>query len=476
MTLFTRRRPSTRAHFIGVGGIGMSGIAEILIGLGCRVSGSDRKLSDVTERLRSLGAEVREGHTDRNLDLLDGELDVVVISSAVSPDNPEVVGAHARGIPVVRRAEMLAELMRLRYGIAIAGSHGKTTTSSLIATVLYHAGLDPTAVIGGKLPALGSNARLGRSEYLVAEADESDGSFLHLMPTVAVVTNIDPEHLDHYGDFDRLLAAFRDFVDKVPFYGRAVLCQDHPTVRAMIPSISKKVITYGLTLGASYRAEELLFSGLSSRFVALRHGERLGPVEIPMPGAHNVQNALAALAVADFLGIPFATFQDAVRGFGGVGRRFTRRGSGRLPQAAADSPELTIIDDYGHHPAEIRATLAGARAGFPDRRLVAVFQPHRYTRTRDLLPDFARAFDDAARVFVTDVYAAGEDPIPGATAAALCERIREHGHPGAQHVPRRADVAAAVLPELRPGDLVITFGAGDVWQCGDELLARLSPT
>ena len=315
----------------------MSGIAEVLLALGCRVSGSDRKRSDVTERLTSLGAEVREGHSAHNLDLLDGELDVVVTSSAVSTSNPEVAAAHARGIPVIRRAEMLAELMRLRYGIAIAGSHGKTTTSSLIATVLHHAGLDPTAIIGGKLPSLGSNARLGHSEYLVAEADESDGSFLHLMPTVAVVTNIDPEHLDHYGDFERLLAAFRDFIDKVPFFGRAVLCLDHPAVRTMIPTVTKKVITYGLSLGASYRAEELLFSGLSSRFVALRHGERLGPVEIPMPGAHNVQNALAALAVADFLGIPFATFQDAVRSFGGVGRRFTVRG-----RIISDGDEITF--------------------------------------------------------------------------------------------------------------------------------------
>jgi UDP-N-acetylmuramate--alanine ligase len=468
MTLFTRRRPSTRAHFIGVGGIGMSGIAEILIGLGCRVSGSDRKLSDVTERLRSLGAEVREGHTDRNLDLLDGELDVVVISSAVSPDNPEVVGAHARGIPVVRRAEMLAELMRLRYGIAIAGSHGKTTTSSLIATVLYHAGLDPTAVIGGKLPALGSNARLGRSEYLVAEADESDGSFLHLMPTVAVVTNIDPEHLDHYGDFDRLLAAFRDFVDKVPFYGRAVLCQDHPTVRAMIPSISKKVITYGLTLGASYRAEELMFSGLSSRFIALSHGERLGPVEVPMPGAHNVQNALAALAVSEFLGIPFATFQEAMRSFGGVGRRFTVKG-----RVIRDGDEIMVVDDYGHHPAEVRATIAGARTGFPGRRLVVAFQPHRYTRTRDLLDEFSRAFDDADVVLIADIYGAGETPIPEVSSQVLAQRIRTHGHPAVRYVGARTHVATELCDLVLPGDIVVTLGAGDISHSGPELLSLL---
>jgi UDP-N-acetylmuramate--alanine ligase len=469
MTLFTRRRPSTRAHFVGVGGIGMSGIAEVLLALGCRVSGSDRKRSDVTERLTSLGAEVREGHSAHNLDLLDGELDVVVTSSAVSTSNPEVAAAHARGIPVIRRAEMLAELMRLRYGIAIAGSHGKTTTSSLIATVLHHAGLDPTAIIGGKLPSLGSNARLGHSEYLVAEADESDGSFLHLMPTVAVVTNIDPEHLDHYGDFERLLAAFRDFIDKVPFFGRAVLCLDHPAVRTMIPTVTKKVITYGLSLGASYRAEELLFSGLSSRFVALRHGERLGPVEIPMPGAHNVQNALAALAVADFLGIPFATFQDAVRSFGGVGRRFTVRG-----RIISDGDEIMVVDDYGHHPAEVRATLSGARTGFPGRRLVVAFQPHRYTRTRDLLDEFGRAFDDADEVVISEVYAASETPIPGVSGAVLADRIRAHGHRSVHFVPDRAALASELARLVRPGDIVLTLGAGDISQTGGELLTLLA--
>jgi len=476
MVMFSRPKPDTRIHFVGIGGIGMSGIAEVLLTLGYHVSGSDLKESDSTRRLQSLGGVIRCGHHAAHLELLGGEADVVVISSAVHGQNPEVVAARARGVPVIPRAEMLAELMRLKYGIAIAGSHGKTTTTSLIATVLRHAGLDPTAVIGGKLPQLGSNARLGQSDFLVAEADESDGSFLHLSPAIAVVTNIDPEHLDHYGDFSRLCAAFLDFINKVPFYGRAVLCWDHPEVRALLPRVSKRYVTYGLAPQADYRAEELAFAGTTSRFIAVRRGERLGPIELPIPGVHNVHNALATLAVGDFLGIPLSTLQEALAAFQGVGRRFTRRGSGRLPQAAADSAEITVIDDYGHHPAEIRATLAGARAGFPERRLVAIFQPHRYTRTRDLLPDFARAFDDAARVFVTDVYAAGEEPIAGATAAVLCERMREHGHPGAQHVARRADIAAAVLPALRPGDLVITFGAGDVWQCGDELLAQLTPT
>lgn len=472
MTIIGRQTTDTCIHFVGIGGIGMSGIAEVLLTLGYRVSGSDLKESDSTRRLQSLGGVIRCGHLAEHLTLLGQEADVVVISSAVHPDNPEVVGARARGIPVIARAEMLAELMRLKYGIAIAGSHGKTTTTSLIATVLRHAGLDPTAVIGGKLPQLGSNARLGQSEYLVAEADESDGSFLHLAPAVAVVTNIDPEHLDHYGDFSRLCAAFLSFINKVPFYGRAVLCIDHPEVRALIPRVTKRFVTYGLLPQADYRAEELTFSGTTSRFIAVRRGERLGPIELPIPGAHNVQNALATLAVGDLLGIPLAMMQEALATFQGVGRRFTRRGGGQL-HTAPNGAEITVIDDYGHHPAEIRATLAGARAGFPDRRLVAIFQPHRYTRTRDLMPDFARAFDDAALVFLTEVYAAGETPIAEATSAVLAERMREHGHPAARLVARRADVATALMPELRAGDLVITFGAGDVWQCGEELLSQL---
>ena len=472
MAMFSRPKPDTRIHFVGIGGIGMSGIAEVLLNLGYRVSGSDLKESDSTRRLQTLGGIIRCGHGAENLELTGDQADVVVISSAVRPDNPEVTAARRHGIPVIPRAEMLAELMRLKYGIAIAGSHGKTTTTSLIATVLRHAGLDPTAVIGGKLPQLGSNARLGQSDYLVAEADESDGSFLHLSPAIAVVTNIDPEHLDHYGDFSRLCAAFLDFINKVPFYGRAVLCFDHPEVRALLPRVTKRYVTYGLSPQADYRAEELSFSGTTSRFVAVRRGERLGAIELPIPGVHNVSNALATLAVGDFLGIPVSALQEALAAFEGVGRRFTRRGSGRLP-SAPDRAEITVIDDYGHHPAEIRATLAGARAGFPERRLIAVFQPHRYTRTRDLLPDFARAFDDAECVFLTDVYAAGEELIAGATSAALSERMREHGHPRVGYIARRSEVAVALLPELRPGDLVITFGAGDVWQCGDELLALL---
>jgi UDP-N-acetylmuramate--alanine ligase len=478
-TLFNGQLPNTRIHFVGVGGIGMSGIAEVLLTLGCRVSGSDLKESDATRRLASLGGVIRTGpaHDRAHLDLLGGELDVVVITSAVRPDNPEVAEARRRGIPVIARAEMLAELMRLKYGIAIAGSHGKTTTTSLIATVLRHGGLDPTAVIGGKLPQLGSNARLGQSEYLVAEADESDGSFLHLSPSVAVVTNIDPEHLDHYGDFDRLRAAFLDFINKVPFYGRAVLCLDHPEVAALRERAQKRVVTYGLGAAADFRAEDIEHDGLRMRFTALRHGVRLGPVELAMPGRHNVQNALATLAVSDFLGVPFATYSAALAGFQGVGRRFTVRGQRRIggpvPGAEDSAREVTVIDDYGHHPVEVRATLAGARRGFPSRRVVAVFQPHRFTRTRDLLDDFAAAFGDAALVFVTDIYAAGEPPIPGITADRLCQLMRERGHADVHHVAQRAEVARALQPHIRPGDLVITLGAGDVWQVGEELLSLL---
>jgi len=466
-----RPRPETRIHFVGIGGIGMSGIAEILLTLGYRVSGSDLRESDATRRLGALGGVIRAGHAESNLRLLGGFADVVVISSAVRPDNPEVALARSQRIPVIPRAEMLAELMRLKYGIAVAGSHGKTTTTSLIATVLKAAGLDPTAVVGGKLAELGSGARLGRSEYLVAEADESDGSFLHLSPTVAIVTNIDPEHLDHYGTLDRLAAAFLDFINKVPFYGRAVLCADHPLIAELLPRVEKRYATYGLSAGADYRAEEVRCMGLSTSFLAVRGGKPLGRVELRMPGVHNVINSLAVLAVSDFLGVPFDTYREALCGFQGVGRRFTVRG--RL-EVAPGAQAVLVIDDYGHHPAEIRATLSAARAGFPDRRVIAVFQPHRYTRTRDLMDDFAAAFSDASQVFVTNIYAAGEEPIAGVSAALLVDKMRAAGHPACEHVPERGDVAAAVARHIQPGDLFITLGAGDIWQAGEELLRRWS--
>jgi UDP-N-acetylmuramate--alanine ligase len=451
------RKRDTHIHFVGIGGIGMSGIAEVLLTLGYTVSGTDLKESETTRRLVELGARVLYGHDPRHL----GDADVVVISSAVRATNPEVGEARARGIPVIPRAEMLAELMRMKYGIAVAGSHGKTTTTSLVATVLHAAGLDPTAVIGGKLPSLGSNARLGGGEYLVAEADESDGSFLKLTPTVAVVTNIDPEHLDHYGTLDVLQRTFVDFINKVPFYGLAVLCLDHPNVQAILPSVEKRHVTYGLTPLADFRATDLSFSGLRARFIAVARGRVLGPVELAMPGAHNVLNSLAVLAVADFLGIDFEIYRQALASFTGVGRRFTVRG---------EAGGVMVVDDYGHHPAEVRATLAGARSGFRDRRLVVAFQPHRYTRTRDLMGEFARAFNEAELVAVTDIYAAGEEPIAGVSSARLVDEMRRSGHKGALHVARRADVAAELAPRLRDGDIFITLGAGDVWQVGEEIL------
>ncbi len=457
-SMFHQRR-DLAVHFVGIGGIGMSGIAEVLLNLGYRVSGSDLKAGDTTRRLEGLGGVVRVGHAAGNV----GDADVVVISSAVKPSNPEVVEARRRGVPVIPRAEMLAELMRMKYGVAVAGSHGKTTTTSLVATVLRAAGLDPTAVIGGKLNSLGSNARLGQGEVLVAEADESDGSFLHLSPTVAIVTNIDPEHLDHYGTLDKLKATFVDFINKVPFYGLAVLCLDHPEVQSVLPLVEKRHVTYGTSPLADYRAVAVSFDKLRSRFTAVRRGETLGEVTLAMPGAHNVQNALAVLAVADFLGVPFDTYRAALAGFEGVGRRFTVRG---------EAAGVMVVDDYGHHPAEIRATLAGARTGF-DRRLVVAFQPHRYTRTRDLMADFARSFNEAEVVVVTDIYAAGEEPIPGVTTEALVKSIRDHGHKGVLHVPRRADVIDALKPRLHAGDILITLGAGDVWMVGEDALAFL---
>ena len=447
----------TRIHFVGIGGIGMSGIAEVLLTLGYAVSGTDLKESDTTRRLGQLGARIAYGHDAAHL----GDTDVVVISSAVKPSNPEVAAARARAIPVIPRAEMLAELMRMKYGIAVAGSHGKTTTTSLISTVLHAAGLDPTAVIGGKLPSLGSNARLGLGEYLVAEADESDGSFMKLSPTVAVVTNIDPEHLDHYGSLEALKRTFVEFINKVPFYGLGVLCLDHEHVQSILPAVEKRHVTYGFAPLANYRAVDVAFDGLRTQFTAIAHGRTLGRVELAMPGRHNVLNSLAVLAVADFLDVDFAVYQRSLADFSGVGRRFTVRGTGG---------GVMVVDDYGHHPAEVRATLAGARTGFKDRRLVVAFQPHRYTRTRDLMGEFARAFNEAELVAVCDIYGAGEDPIDGISSARLVDEMRASGHVGARYVGKRADAARALLAELRDGDILITLGAGDVWMVGEEVL------
>lgn len=457
-----KTRHAARVHFVGIGGIGMSGIAEVLLNLGYQVSGSDLKESDVTRRLVSLNARIAYGHREENLT----DVDVVVISSAVKKDNPEVVAARRKKIPVIPRAEMLAELMRLKYAVAIAGSHGKTTTTSMVATVLNAAGLDPTAVVGGKVNVLGSNAKLGKSELMVVEADESDGSFLHLHPSISVVTNIDPEHLDHYETLDALKDAFVEFCNRVPFYGLNVLCLDHPNVQALLPRLEKRFVTYGSSHAADYRLEGVTLDGFSTRFKAFRRDESLGDFTVKMVGAHNAMNALAVIAVAEELHVPLDVVRTALADFGGVQRRFTVKG---------EAQGIIVVDDYCHHPAEVRATLAGARKAF-GRRLVVAFQPHRYTRTRDLFEDFCSAFNDADVLFLTGIYAAGEDPIEGVSSERLAEAVRAHGHPDVALVPKRVDLVAAMLGRLQPGDLVLTLGAGDITNTGPELLSALSPS
>lgn len=448
-----------RIHFVGIGGIGMSGIAELLLNLRYRVSGSDLKESAATERLRSLGAVIYVGHKAEQVE----GADVVVVSSAVRSDNPEVVAARARNIPVIPRAEMLAELMRMKYGIAVAGSHGKTTTTSLIATVLAEAGMDPTLVIGGRLNSLGTNARLGTGEFLVAETDESDGSFLLLSPTVAVVTNIDPEHLDHYGQMESLQEAFVRFVNKVPFYGLAVLCLDHPNVRALLPQVRKRTVTYGLARQADVRAEDIRWSGWQSRFRVFRQQEELGEIHLRLPGVHNVANALAAVAVADELELDFQVVRRALENFAGIQRRFQIRG---------EAAGVLVVDDYGHHPAEILATLAAARKGW-ERRIVAVFQPHRYTRTQLCFDGFLGAFHDADVLVVLDIYPAGEKELHGVHASRLAEGIRKQGHKEVHYLGGFPEALDFLLETCREGDLVITLGAGDVVRLGEMLLKAL---
>jgi UDP-N-acetylmuramate--alanine ligase len=447
-------------HFVGIGGSGMSGIAEILLNLGYRVTGSDQKRNEAVERLEQLGAKVFLGHEAAHTE----GAHVVVYSSAVSRDNIEVQVARQRGIPTIPRAEMLAELMRLKYGIAVAGTHGKTTTTSMVGTVLAEGRLDPTIVVGGRVIGLGSSARLGQGEFLVAEADESDGSFLKLAPTIAVVTTIDAEHLDHYGSLEAVRDAFTIFVNKVPFYGSAVLCLDQRNIQMLIPKIEKRVITYGLESGADLVARRLHLSGITGRFEVYQRGSLLGECSLQVPGRHNVLNALAAIGVGLDLEIPFLTIQKALAGFTGVQRRFDVRG-----QVGG----VTVVDDYGHHPAEIRATLAAAKAGF-DCRVVALFQPHRYTRTHHLRQEFLTAFNQADVLVVMDIYAAGEPSIPGVSAEDLADDIRAHGHRDVTYLGSdRARVLDHLVQITRPGDLVLTLGAGDVGQIGPELLLRL---
>jgi UDP-N-acetylmuramate--alanine ligase len=448
-----------KIHFVGIGGIGMSGIAEVLLNLGYKVSGSDLRKSETTERLSLLGGEIFYGHAGENI----ADADVVVISSAVKDDNPEVMEAKERLIPVIPRAEMLAELMRMKYGIAIAGTHGKTTTTAMISTILGHAGIDPTIVIGGKLNSIGTNARLGQGKFLVAEADESDGSFLKLSPTIAVVTNIDADHLDFYSGIEQIKETFVEFINKVPFYGLAVLCLDSGNVADIIPQVKKRFITYGLSSQADFRAGEIRMSGGIASFVAYYRGERLGEITFRMPGAHNVMNALATIAVAMELNVPFGKIQEGFQEFGGVGRRF---------QVKGEIGDVMVVDDYGHHPAEIRATLAAAKGGW-DRRLVVVFQPHRYSRTKELFDEFVKSFYDADVLVLTDIYPAGETPIEGVNAESLYKSIKKHGQKDVAYVPNRDAVNDHLLQILKPGDIVLTLGAGNIWQTGEALLKRL---
>lgn len=446
-------------HFVGIGGIGMSGIAEVLLNLGYKVSGSDLKLTGITEHLRILGGVIHEGHAAQNIE----GADVVVISSAVKPTNPEVVAAKQTLIPVIPRAEMLAELMRLKYGIAVAGMHGKTSTTSMIAHVLQKADFDPTVVIGGKLGTLGSNARLGHDEFMVVEADESDGSFLKLSPTIAVVTNIDREHLDYYRDIDDICAHFVNFVNRVPFYGSVVICLDDSHVQSIIPKIQRRTVTYGLATQADLTARNVtLTREFGSRFTVRQRGTDLGEVTLRVPGNHSVLNALAAIAVGLDLEVPFEKISSALADFKGADRRFQFRG---------EKGKVTVVDDYGHHPVEIRTVLAAAKTG--GRRVVVLFQPHRYTRTKHLFEEFARAFYEAEVVCLTDVYAAGEELIEGATAEALAERIRRFGHHEVHYVGSLDAAAPALKGLVKPGDLVLTLGAGNVWQAGEELLELL---
>ncbi len=446
-------------HFVGIGGSGMSGIAEVLLNLGYTVSGSDLRRSSVTDRLAGLGARFFEGHSTEHV----GGAQVLVTSTAVSADNPELVEARRTGTPVIPRAEMLAELMRLKYSVAVAGSHGKTTTTSMIALVLDKGGLDPSVVVGGRLGVLGSGARLGKGDFMVAEADESDRSFLKLSPTLAVVTNIDREHLDTYRDLADIQDAFVGFVNKVPFYGVAVLCIDDAPVQDVLPRIERRVIGYGLSAQAQVSAREVRVGPRSSTYTAVEGGKALGTLTLAVPGAHNVVNSLAAVAVGLELGIRFDAVKAGLEAFTGVDRRFQVRG---------EASGITVIDDYGHHPTEIRATLETLRTRAGTRRTVVLFQPHRYTRTQALWDEFCCAFQQADVLLLSDIYAASEEQIAGVSAEALARAIAERGQRGVAYAGNLQAATERLLGEARAGDVVLTLGAGSVWHAGEELLAR----
>ncbi len=450
-------------HFVGIGGTGMSGIAEVLLDYDLQVSGCDQASSAVTRHLESLGVEIRKGHSSEHL----ADVDLVVKSSAVADDNPEIAAARERGITIVRRAEMLGELMRLKYGIAVAGTHGKTTTTSLIGTLLTEAGLDPTVIVGGRMRVLGTGARVGRSDYLVAEADEFDRSFLRLMPILAVVTNIDCDHLDTYGDFEAIRTAFIDFATRVPFFGQIIACLDDANIQELLPQLlgGHRVVTYGFTPQADLVAGELEADPRGSRFKVLAEGKELGEITLPMPGRHNVQNALAAVAVGRAVGLDFDRIADALASFGGVHRRFERLGTWQ---------GATVIDDYAHHPTEVTATLEAARQAFPGGRIHAVFQPHLYSRTRDLCDDFARALLGSDSVLVTAIYPSREEPIPGVSGEDVVASARHSGHRRIEYCADWGEAQQCLSERVEEGDLVLTLGAGDIYRLARQLAEEAS--
>ena len=452
------KRKVGRIHFVGIGGIGMSGIAEVLLNLGYSVSGSDLMESDTTQRLSTLGARIHYGHRESNLETAD----VVVTSTAVKADNPEVREAHRRNIPVIPRAEMLAELLKMKLSVAVSGMHGKTTTTSMVSTILAHGGLDPTMVIGGKLSSIGSNARLGDGEVIVAEAEESDGSFLKLSPTIAVVTNIDREHLDYYRDIDDIKEAFVRFANMVPFYGVTILCVDDAHVREIFPRIKRRTITYGLSDGADYRAKNISLEGPESRYTLYHKGVRLGEITLRVPGLFNVLNSMAAFAVARELDMEVDVARAGLNAYRGVQRRLEVKG---------EANGVTVVDDYGHHPTEILATLKAARQLWKGR-LIVVFQPHRYTRTRALYKEFLTCFPDADELVLMDIYPASETPIEGVTSFNLFKGIEAVGHRSVRHIPSADGIVSHLLEIARPGDVIITQGAGNVWRVGMEFLRK----
>jgi UDP-N-acetylmuramate--alanine ligase len=461
-----RMRRIHRIHFVGIGGAGMGGIAEVLLNLGYEVQGSDLKRNEVTQRLERLGAKILIGHAAQNV----GSADVLVVSSAIRLDNPELVEAGSRRIPVVQRAQMLGELMRFRYAIAVAGTHGKTTTTSMLASLLAEGGLDPTFVIGGRLVSADTNARLGQGKYLVAEADESDASFIHLQPMIAIVTNVDNDHLGtHEGDFERLKQSFIDFLHNLPFYGLAVICADDREAAGLLSRVARPFVTYGIEQPADVRAVNIKRLGLQTHFDVLRPGKAALPVKLNRPGTHNVLNALAAIAVATELEVADGAIQSALARFQGIDRRLQQNGDVQTPGG-----RVTLIDDYGHHPTELAATLEAIRQGWPERRVVLAFQPHRYTRTRDLLDDFASVLAGVEALIVTEVYAAGEAPIPGADGKAICRAVRSHGRVEPVFVDKIEQLPQALQRIVRDGDLVVTMGAGSIGAVAADLPRTLT--